>query len=97
MESAEESPIVNGIINNRMRIPLNVCYGDYVKLSDGRQGIVRYIGTPIRKNNEISYGISLSEQSGQHDGTRGNIIYWQDKPKRGTFVKPKQIATIVKR
>ena len=98
VESDDESTIRNEIINDDSSTDssMNICYGDYVELVDGRLGTVRYIGTPNRESNVIWYGISLAEQSGQHNGTQGDIVYWQDKPKHGAFVKPKQILTIVK-
>ena len=98
VESDDESPLQAEILNNNtLDTALNVCYGDYVELVDGRLGTVRYIGTPNHESNLIWFGISLSEKSGKHDGTQGGITYWQDKPKHGIFVKPKQILAIVKR
>ena len=98
-QSDDESTNQNEIINdeNSRDCSMNVCYGDYVELVDGRLGTVRYIGTPNRESNVIWYGISLTEQSGQNNGTKDGIKYWQDKPKHGAFVEPKQILAIVKR
>ena len=74
---------------------IRVCYGDYVELTDGRLGTIRYIGTPTNKF-DVWYGISLAEPSGTNDGSERGIMYWKDKPKHGLFIRPSQLSKILK-
>lgn len=73
-----------------------LCYGDFVALSDGRQGTIRYIGTLSPKRKEIVYGVSLNYSNGNHNGTFKNVTYWRDRQKHGIFVESFQIKSIIK-
>ena len=73
-----------------------IYYGDLISLNDGRQGTVRYIGTRFEKHSDIWYGISLTDETGKHDGTYKNVRYWADTNKHGIFISPKQIHNVIK-
>ena len=71
-------------------------YGDYVELTDGRLGTIRYIGSPVRSQSGVWLGLSLAEPSGKNDGSQRGVRYWKDKPKHGLFTKPNKVKKIVK-
>ena len=73
-----------------------IYYGDSISVNDGRQGSVRYIGTRFEKHSDIWYGISLTDETGKHDGTYKNVQYWADTNKHEIFISPKQIHNVLK-
>ena len=73
---------------------LHVCYGDTVRLRDGRDGEVKFIGT-IGYRDEIWYGIHLHSQTGNCNGIQQNRLFFQCPPGYGLFIPKHSISTIV--
>eukprot|EP00483_Globobulimina_turgida_P000981 UN00983 len=67
---------------------LTVRYNDKVKLTDGGQGSVKYIGEVIGKNG-VFYGVDLVKGSGKNNGTMKKVVYFKTRgnKKSGKFVR----------
>ena len=62
--------------------------GDYVELSKGQMGTIKYIGKTDFSRNEIMYGIEYIDGTiGKHNGTVKNKVYFNGLPDRCCFVK----------
>ena len=65
-------------------------------LSDGRQGVVRFIGATAFANGEW-VGLELSDDSGKNDGSVKGERYFDCQPGHGIFVRPESIREILQR
>ena len=73
----------------------NIYVGDTVETTNGRIGIVRYIGN-IHIKKGIWIGIEFNEPSGNHDGKINGKRYFKTPPNHATFVKFKKINKVIK-
>lgn len=65
--------------------------GTKVQYIDGRQGIVRFIGTTHFSTGHW-IGIELDDDSGKNDGTVQGQRYFDCPPGRGMFVRPDTLS-----
>ncbi|ETO04748.1 hypothetical protein RFI_32650 [Reticulomyxa filosa] len=75
---------------------LRICYGDEVKLLDGKEGIVKYIGHTDFFPGRTWLGIELHTNDGKHDGKVRNRVYFNCQENHGIFVQSKEIAVVLK-
>ncbi|RDW75735.1 hypothetical protein BP5796_06556 [Coleophoma crateriformis] len=68
--------------------------GQTVRLSDGRVGVIRYIGQPQGIPPGGWLGIELEDYSGKNDGSIHGESYFECEPAKGMFVRPAS-ATII--
>jgi dynactin 1 len=61
--------------------------GTRVQYSDGRQGVVRFIGTTHFSSGQW-VGVELDDDSGKNDGTVQGQRYFDCSPAHGMFVRP---------
>src|SRR5438552_79894 len=67
--------------------------GQTVELSDGRVGIVRYVGQPHFAPGDW-VGVELEDDSGKNDGSVQGERYFDCPMGRGMFLRPAAIAII---
>ena len=72
-----------------------ICYGDKIRLRDGRDGIIKFIGTIVYREHEIWYGIILETPTGNNNGIQQNRFFFQCPPNHGLFVGRNQISAII--
>ena len=65
-------------------------------LSDGRQGVIRFIGITAFANGEW-IGLELSDVTGKNDGSVKGERYFDCQPSHGIFVRPESIKEILQR
>ncbi|ETO15983.1 hypothetical protein RFI_21372, partial [Reticulomyxa filosa] len=75
---------------------LQLCYGDVVELSDGKKGVVKYIGHTDFFPGRTWFGIELETNDGKHDGRVKSRVYFKCSENHGVFVQSKEIVTILK-
>ena len=67
--------------------------GTRIQYTDGRQGVVRFIGT-THFSSGLWMGIELDDESGKNDGTVAGQRYFDCSPGRGIFVRPGTVIRI---
>lgn len=73
----------------------NLKSGQTVQTQDGRQGIIRYIGSlHIAAGNWC--GLELSDNSGKNDGSVKGERYFQCQPGHGIFVRKESVVKVLK-
>ncbi len=65
--------------------------GDVVRLKDEREGIIRFHGSLLKKD-DIQLGIELTEGLGDNNGTINGKTYFSCHPQKGIFIKPSLIS-----
>jgi CAP-Gly domain len=70
--------------------------GTRVQYSDGRQGVVRFIGTTHFSTGQW-IGIELDDDTGKNDGSVQGQRYFDCSPGRGIFVRPDTVAKTLER
>ncbi|RMD44177.1 hypothetical protein DV735_g998, partial [Chaetothyriales sp. CBS 134920] len=70
--------------------------GQTVQTKDGRQGIVRYIGTLLIANGDW-VGLELPDDSGKNDGSVKGERYFTCPPGHGIFVRKESVVQIPRR
>ncbi|KAH6666469.1 dynactin [Plectosphaerella plurivora] len=71
----------------------DIAVGQIVQLTDGRAGVVRYVGKPHFAVGEW-VGIELEDETGKNDGSVQGERYFDCAPGYGMFVKPTTLAII---
>lgn len=67
--------------------------GQYIRLSDGRNAIVRFVGqTSFAVGDWV--GVELEDDSGKNDGSVQGEQYFECSPGRGMFVRPTTITVL---
>ena len=73
---------------------LKIDIGNKVKLGDGRQGTIRFIGkTKIVIGTLVGIELDSAEPNG-NDGSLGGTKYFECAHKHGTFVKPRDVVKV---
>jgi dynactin 1 len=67
--------------------------GTRVQYSDGRQGVVRFVGTTHFSAGQW-IGIALDDDSGKNDGTVQGQRYFDCNPGHGMFVRPDTVIIL---
>jgi dynactin 1 len=67
--------------------------GQYVQLSDGRNGTIRFVGTTLFAAGEW-VGVELEDESGKNDGSVQGERYFDVEPRRGMFVRPGTVTVL---
>ena len=67
--------------------------GTRVQYSDGRQGVIRFIGS-THFSTGLWVGIELDDDSGKNDGTVQGQRYFECIPGHGMFVRPDTVNTM---
>jgi dynactin 1 len=70
--------------------------GTRVQYSDGRQGVIRFIGS-THFSTGLWVGIELDDDSGKNDGTVQGQRYFECIPGHGMFVRPDTVNTMHER
>ncbi|KAI0414983.1 dynactin [Xylaria grammica] len=71
-----------------------IAAGQYIRLSDGRNAIVRFVGqTHFAVGDWV--GVELEDDSGKNDGAVQGERYFDCPPGRGMFVRPTTVTTIL--
>jgi len=66
-------------------------HGQFVKLRDGRVGLVQYMG-PTKFSKGFMYGLELLDTSGNNNGIVENVTYFECPDDCGLFVTAAEIA-----
>eukprot|EP01083_Nonionella_stella_P168129 566819_1 len=74
---------------------VKLCYGDKIRLQDGREGILKFIGTIGFNAHEIWYGIILRTPTGTSNGVQQNRVFFECPPSHGLFVTRRDISQII--
>eukprot|EP01083_Nonionella_stella_P039033 106149_1 len=78
------------------RTPLIPKLDDHVRLDDGRDGVVQFVGITEFSNGETMVGLELNDWSPQStNGTVNGKEYFDANPGRGYFVNTQSIAHIL--
>ena len=67
--------------------------GQLIRLSDGRQGTIRFVGSTHFATGEW-VGVELEDDSGKNDGSVQGERYFDCDPGRGMFVRPGTVAML---
>jgi dynactin 1 len=70
--------------------------GTRVQYSDGRQGVVRFVGTTHFSSGQW-VGVELDDDSGKNDGTVQGQRYFDCNPAHGMFVRPDTLIKTLER
>lgn len=70
--------------------------GDHVQLSDGRTGIVRFLGEVDGNDNVAGIELDRFHLNGC-DGTHKGVRYFECQPGRGYFVRKTKIVDVLSR
>ncbi|KAI1328065.1 dynein associated protein-domain-containing protein [Xylariaceae sp. FL0255] len=71
----------------------SITVGQYIRLSDGRNAIVRSVGeTEFAQGDWV--GVELEDASGKNDGSVLGVRYFDCEPGRGMFVRPSTVTIL---
>lgn len=74
--------------------PVKLRLGQLVETSEGRQGVIRYIGSIHVARGEWC-GLELADDAGKNDGSIQNQVYFVCNPDHGIFVKKESIIRVL--
>lgn len=75
---------------------MDIKIGQTVESKEGKQGIVRYIGSPEAAPPGTWVGIELPDQSGKNDGSLKGERCFTCEPGHGLFIRKDAVVRIVK-
>mmetsp|Transcript_72577 Transcript_72577/g.115821 ORF Transcript_72577/g.115821 Transcript_72577/m.115821 type:complete len:502 (-) Transcript_72577:2558-4063(-) len=97
LRRAMSSPNVGQIANAALtESATELCYDDTIRLIDGREAEIKFIGTIGYRADVIWYGIALKTQTGNTNGMQQGRAFFTCNPGHGLFVNAHQIACVVK-